>query len=411
MTVAKGEQGGPPLTGVNILDFSWVVAGPQATKLLGNMGATVLKVEHTGRPDITRHYPPFPKSGPGINRSGTFAIYNDSKLSMTLNLRHPKAATVMERLLRWADVVVENFTPGTLEALGWPYERMRGIRQEIILIRASLMGQRGPFAHHPGFGIMLQAYGGHSALMRGRDGIPMGSSAPWTDFPEAAFVCLAALAALDHRRRTGRGICFDLSQLEASLFLMIPCIIHWAAQESPWPLRDNRHLTACPHGAYPCRGTDRWCLIGVFTESQWESLKRVMGNPGWAEHERFSTAVSRKRNEAELDGLISRWTRGRDADWIVEALQAEGVPAGLVASAQDLDRDPQLRHRGHYVVMDHSETGPVSHDAPPFRLTGTPHRISSPAPMMGEHTERVCREVLGFQQEELSDLIKEGVLS
>lgn len=405
----RDKNGATPLEGLKILDFSWVIAGPKATKYLANLGATVVRVESEQRIDFLRAYPPFPGGLAGINRSGTFAHLNDGKYGMAININHPKARTVLERLVRWADVVVENFTPGTMEQWKMAYEDLRKINPAIIMFRASMMGQTGPYANQTGLGTMLQAYAGFSNLVGWPDRVPVGSAAPYSDFPAADFIAIGVLAGLDYRRRTGQGLCFDSSQLETSQQMLIPALLDYSANHRVLEALGNRDPESCPHGAYPCRGEDRWCLISVFNEEEWKALKVVMGNPPWAENEKFSSLRSRKKNEDEIDRLIADWTINHDAEDLIDRLQEAGVPAGMVKNGRDLQEDPQLAHRGHLVRIKHQEMGKVNYDCPPFRFSLTPLRMEMPSPCLGEHTEMVCREFLKMTDEEFFELLAENV--
>ena len=403
------QNRGPALEGLKVLDFSWVIAGPKGTKYLANLGATVVRVESEQRLDFLRAYPPFPEGISGINRSGTFAHLNDGKYGMALNTKHPKARGVLEKLIQWADVVVENFTPGTMERWGLAYEDLRKINPEIIMLRGSLMGQTGPYAHQTGLGTMLQAYAGFSNLVGWPDRVPVGSAAPYSDFPTGGYIAVGVLAGLDYKRRTGRGLCIDLSQLEVSQQMLIPALLDYGANRRVLQAMGNRHPHSCPHGAYPCRGEDRWCLISVFNEKEWEALKSVMGSPAWAEDEKFSSLEQRKSNEDEVDRLISAWSIHHSAEDLMDILQEAGVPAGMVKNGRDIHEDPQLAHRGHLVRLKHQEMGMVNYDCPPFRLSLTPLRLEMPSPCLGEHTEMVCREFLKMGDEEFFELLSEGV--
>jgi len=173
----------------------------------------------------------------------------------------------------------------------------------------------------------------------------------------------------------------------------------------------NRLGHAAPHGAYRCAGDDRWCTIAVFTDDEWRAVCRAMGDPDWAREERFATLQGRKENEDELDGLIESWTAARSAEEVMETLQAAGVPAGVVQSARDvLENDPHLKARGYYVYLDHAEAGRTAYDGPGFRLSRTPGRLLSPAPLLGEHTALVCTDVLGMDAEEMAQLVMESAL-
>lgn len=403
------KNGSTALEGVKILDFSWVIAGPKATKYLANLGATVVRVESEQRIDFLRAYPPFPEGISGINRSGTFAHLNDGKYGIAVNTKHPKAMIVLEKLVQWADVIVENFTPGTMERWGLAYEDLRKINPETIMLRASMMGQTGPYTQQTGLGTMLQAYAGFSNLVGWPDRVPVGSAAPYSDFPAAGFIAIGVLAGLDYKRRTGKGQCIDLSQLEISQQMLIPALLDYAANKRGLEAMGNRHPDSCPHGAYPCRGEDRWCLISVFNEQEWEALKGVMGNPPWAEDEKFSSLKSRKSNEDEIDHRIAAWTISHDGEDLMNHLQKAGVPAGMVKNGRDIHEDPQLAHRRHLVPIEHQEMGKVNYDCPPFRLSLTPLRMEMPSPCLGEHTEMVCREFLKMRDEEFFELLAEDV--
>ena len=402
------EKTRPPLEGVKVLDFSWIIAGPEATKLMANLGATVVRVESEQRLDFLRAYPPFPESVPGVNRSGYFANLNDGKYGIGLNIKHPKARRVLERLVRWADIVVENYAPGTMERLQLGYEDLRRIKQDIILVRASIMGQTGPYSRHMGLGTMLQAYAGFSALIGWPDRMPVGTSAPYTDYPGAGFIDIGILAAIDYKRRTGKGLCIDLSQLESAQHMLIPALLDYTANGRVWKADGNRHAQACPHGAYPCQGDDRWCLISVFNETQWESLKAAMGDPLWAKDEKYASCKARKTHEEELGRMISAWTTGYSTEDVMRRLQASGVPAGIVQNGREIHQDPQLSHRGHLVPITHQEMGKIHYDSPPCRFSDTPFRMDMPHPCYAEHTEYVCRQFLGMSDEEFLELLSDG---
>ncbi len=403
------KNGGPPLDGLKILDFSWVIAGPKGTKYLANLGATVVRVESEQHIDFLRAYPPFPGGISGINRSGTWAHLNDGKYGMALNTKHPKARMVLKKLVQWADVVVENFTPGTMERWGLAYEDLKKINPGIIMLRASLMGQTGPYALQTGLGTMLQAYAGFSNLIGWPDRSPVGTAAPYSDFPNGGYIAIGVLAGLDYKRRTGKGLCIDLSQLESSEQMLIPALLDYGANKRVLQAMGNQHPDACPHGAYPCQGEDRWVLISVFDENEWVALKGLMGNPAWAESEKFSTLKSRKSNEDEIDHRLAAWTINHIAEDLMIQLQEAGIPAGMVKNGRDIHEDPQLAHRGHLVPLDHQEMGKVNYDSPPFRLSLTPLRMEMPSPCLGEHTEMVCREFLKMSDEEFFELLSENV--
>ena len=396
------------LAGVKVLDFSWVIVGPLGTRLLAEHGATVVRVESAQRLDVARTYVPY-VNGPGVNRCAFFAAYNNDKLDIALNLNHPRARPVVERLVGWADLVVENFMPGTLERWRLGYDDLRAINPAVILLRTSLFGQTGPYARQPGFGTTMQALAGFTPLVSWPDRAPVGTPTPYTDFIAPWFLVTLAMAALDHRRQTGEGQCLDLSQMEAGLQFTIPVLLDGAVHGRVAPAAGNRHPAAAPHGVFRCRGEDRWCAIAVAGDAPWQGLCRAMGEPPWSRDPRFATLLGRQQHEDELEARLEEWTAALPPETVMALLQAEGVPAGLVANGQDLHEDPQLAHRGHFVRLRHPEMGETAYDAPSFRLSATPAQLRRAAPCLGEHTELVCRELLGMSDEEFIALLADGV--
>lgn len=397
------------LEGVKVADFSWVGVGPLSVKYLADHGATVVHIESTTHPETLRLAPPFRDNIPGINRSGFFANYNTSKYGVSLNLAHPKGREIARRLIMWADIVAESYTPGVMARWGLDYESVRRFKPEVIYLSTCQMGQTGPHAGHPGYGTALSALAGFYHITGWPDREPAGPYGAYTDFLNFRLGGIAILAALEYRRRTGRGQYIDLSQLEGALQFIAPLILDYTVNGRVAGRQGNRAPDAAPHGAYPCKGEDRWCVIAVYTDQQWEALREAMGDPPWARDERFQTLLGRKRHEEELDGHIAGWTRGKTPEEVMTLLQGRGVPAGVVERPEDLFNDPQLRHRGHFVVLHHSEIGPHSYDGIPFKLSKTPGRLRMPAPCLGEHNRFVYREFLGLTDAEIDALEAEGV--
>lgn len=397
------------LEGVKAVDFSWVGVGPLIVKYLADHGATVVRVETGLRPDPLRTAPPFKDGQPGLNRSAFFANYNTSKYGVTLNLEHPKGPEVARRLIAWADVVVESFTPGTMARWGLDYESVRRWKPEVIYLSTSQLGQTGPWAGQPGYGVQLAAFSGFYHLASWPDRDPSGPYGAYTDFINPRFGVSALLAALLRRRRTGQGCRIDLAQLEGGLQFLGPLLMdRMVSGRDPQP-QGNRDPQACPHNAYPCRGEDRWIAIACFTDAHWSNLVAAMGNPEWAQDPRFRTLRGRQAHEAELDARLAEWTRGWEAHELMAHLQERGVPAGVVQSPEDLHRDPQLAHRGHFVALRHGEIGEHRYDGIPFRLSRTPGVLRMPGPCLGEHNEEVYRGLLGMGEEEYRALQEEGV--
>ena len=400
------------LNGIKVLDFTWLFVGPMTTKFLGDLGATVVKIETQKRPDEARVMVPYKDGTSGLNRSLLFANYNSSKYDMLLNLNHPKGPEIFKRLVTWADIVIEAHRAGTMKRWGLQYEELKGVKPDIIMVSHTMQGQTGSMALQPVHGILFQAQLGFPHLTGWQDREPIVPPTPYSDYIAPFFVFAAIMAALDYRQRTGKGQYIDISQSEASLHFLAPVLLDYMVNGREQSRMGNRDPVVCPHGVYRCKGEDRWCAITVCTNKEWESFCRVLGNPRWTKDKRFSTILERKKFEDELDKLIERWTLNFTAEGVMEMMQGEGVAAGVVENGEDLvDKDPQLRYRHHFRELEHSEIGTYKCEAPSFKLSKSPIKIQMPAPCLGEHTEYVCKKILGMTDEEFIKLLNEGVFS
>ena len=399
-----------PFQGVKVLDFCWVAIGPMTTRYFSDFGATVIRIESTHRIDTLRTATPVKDGISGPNRSAYFANYNGGKKSMALNMSHPKAREIALELAKWADVVTENFTPGVIERWGLGYDDLYQINPEVIMFSASMQGRGGPYSNHPGFGPVLTALSGHTYLTGWPDRTPTSPYGAYTDFLLPHLAISAISAALDHRSRTGEGQYIDFSQLEGSLYFVAPALMDYAANKRIQTRQGNLHPIYAPHNAYPCYGDDRWCAIVCCNEVEWQALCRLMDLPQLANDPRFRTSDDRKANEVSLDKIIASWTNTKDAFEIMHACQKAKVPAGVVQTCQDLFNDPQLKHREHYVFLDHPEIGHHAYDANCFHLSDS-QPIYQPAPLLGEHTEWVCQDILGLSEEQIKAFTESGVFA
>ena len=411
---AGGAQGGA-LEGLKVADFTWLVAGPALAKNLALFGATVVKVEFSGRLDGTRQSGPF-SGKPTFNSSGHFANHNAGKLSLGIDLNDPRGLAAARRLVEWADVVIENFTPGVMERWGLGYEGIAAINPKAVVLSSSFQGQDGPDAKQAGYASLLHALSGINQINGWPDLPPTDIADAYGDLIGVWYGLAALMAALDRRRDTGRGAYIDLSQFDAAVHFVAPVILDYLVNGRSAGPQGNRSAEAAPHGVYACaddpaaapEAADRWCAIAVYTDEQWRALVEVMGRPAWAGDRRFASKTERRRNPDALDTLIDEWTRPRKAEEVMRLLQGAGVPAAVAATAYDLFRDPQLRHREHFVLLDHPEMGRRAYDAPSFRLSRTPHELRR-APLLGEHTHFIATELLGYTDEEFATLLAEGV--
>lgn len=400
------------LEGIKVADFTWVVVGPTLGRYLADHGALVIHVESSTRPDTLRIAPPYRDDRPGIDRSGSYANYNCNKLGISLNLNHPEGPGLAKRLAQWADILLESFTPGSMEKWGLGYESLRQVNPSLIMLSTSSQGQTGPHSRHASYGTVLVSLAGVTNLTGWPDRGPAQPYGAYTDVIAPRFGAAALLAALNHRRKTGEGCCLDLSQFESAVQFISPALLEYAANKRDMTRAGNRCEYTAPHGAYPCLGEDRWCAISVFNDEQWEAFCRVLSRFQliWHKERRFSTLLERKENEEELDELISQWTGKHRVEEIVSMLQAEGVPAGLVENARDIHEDPQLLHREHFWWFEHPELGRHSCDGIAFKLSLSPARPRLPAPLLGQHNEYVFKEILGMTEEEYVQLLLDGAL-
>ena len=398
-----------PLAGIRVADFSWHGAGPLTTKFLVNHGAQVIKIEGRKRHDGMRLIQPFKDDIAGLNRSGEYNSYNTGKLSVTLNLAHPKGVEVAKKFIAQADIVVENFSGGVMKRMGLDYKELKKIKPDIIMLSACMEGQTGPHAKQPGTGSQLTALSGFSHITGWPDRPPSDLDL-YTDFVVPNFNALAILAALDYRDRTGKGQYFDMSQYESIMHCIAPILLDYAVNQRVAMRMGNRSAYAAPHGVYRCRGEDRWCAIAVFTDEEWQSFSKVIGNPAWTSKSKFNTLPTRKENEEELDSLVEEWTINHSAEEVMSLMQAAGVAAGVMETNEDLmEHDPQLRHRHFFSEVDHPEIGKHRIGGHSFVLSKLPYEVRR-SPLLGEHNEYALKEFLGMSDEEIAELVIEGVV-
>jgi len=398
-----------PLEGIKVVDFTWYAAAPIATKTLADWGAEVIKIEGVSKPDGHRLLPFFKDNIPGWNRGGGFNQCNTGKLSIALNLAHPKGVELAKRFVAWADIVVESFTGGVMERMGLGYEELKKVKPDIIMLSSCMQGQTGPHATHPGFGPHLTALSGFNHIAGWPDRQPAGLG-NHTDFIAPIFNTLALLAALDYRRRTGKGQYLDLSQFENAIHLIAPLILDYIVNRRVASRMGNGSPYAAPHGAYRCRGEDRWCAIAVFTDEEWRSFCKVIGNPAWTKEPEFTTLPARKENEEKLDRLVEEWTIKYSAEEVMIMMQAAGVAAGVLETGEDLlEHDPQLRHRHFFWELDHPEVGKYYAFGPSFVLSKSRCELKR-APLLSEHNQYALKQILGMSDEEIAGLVIEGVI-
>lgn len=400
------------LEGIVVCDFSWVGAGPIATSVLAQCGADVIKIESVKRPDTLRRGEPFKDGiGTGLDRSGYFAARNANKRDIALDMSHPRAREVAVRLIEKSDIVINNFRVGQMEKwkLGW--EEVRQINPRAIYVTMSMQGIDGPHSRYMGYGVNLNALCGLTARAGFPGQPPFGTGTNYTDHVMVpTHTLFGIMAALLEREVTGRGQTVSLSQLESAICMTPSAPMAFAANGEALGPQGYGDAEAAPHGVYTTLGYRKWLAIAVFDDAQWAALRRVMGNPPWAECERFATTEMRRQNAAELDERIEGWTATQYGDWLMEALLKAGVPAGEVRDAREAIEDEHLRRRGFWAYLDHPEVGVTLYNRAPIVFSRTPVEMKSAAPSIGQHTREVLGGMLGYSDDEIEDLAARQVL-
>jgi len=399
------------LAGIGVVEFGSYAAGPHIGKMLANFGATVVHVESFARPDGFRmQYPPYKDRKPGINGSGCFAYFNDSKLGITLDLKNREGGALARRLCRWGDIVIENMRPGVIDRLGLGFDTLKADHPGLIMLSTCNMGQTGPRADTPGFGSQLTALAGICGLTGERDGLPTVVYGPYIDYIASTLGAVAVLAALEERRRTGTGAYIDISQYEAGLLFLAGPLLDYHLTGRIAERAGNDDPDAAPHGAYRCQ-SDGWIALSCWSDEEFQALAAAIGRPEWSRDARFSTLAGRKSAAPTIDAGIGAWTRERGAAAAAALLQGAGVHAHAVNTMADLFSDPQLVARRHWSRQHHPVIGEHAYCGPAFELSETPGKVTSAAPLLGADNDKVFREILGLSDSEYAAMREAGAFA
>src|SRR5579871_2990144 len=410
----------PPLAGIRVADFTWVWAGPYCTLQLGYMGAEVIRVETRTRLCVTRHMTPMADGKAGPNRSGYFNQYNQNKKSVSINLHCAEGIAVARRLALASDVVTNNFAAGVMDRLGLGYQELRKSKPDIIMITMSGFGETGPLREYVAYGPAQVPLSGLSALTGYKGGPPLHAGFSYGDTNGGIHGAFAVLAALYHRARTGEGQYIDLSQWETSVGMVAEGILEYQMTGQEPERMGNRDHWMAPHGVFRCkdmaekvagRSIDMWVSIAVTDDERWRAMAAAIGRPELGSDPRFATLAARKRNEDELEAIVTNWTSQRFARQAEEILQKAGVAAAIVSTNKDLFEDPHLNGRGFFVELEHPEVGVRKHTGPPWKMSRTPSGVHHPAPLLGQDTDEVMMRVLGYTAEEVAKLREAGALT
>ena len=398
-----------PLSDVKVLDFTWVVAAPAASRVMADYGATVVRVETAKRIDTARTFGPF-FGDPGAENSILWQTLNAGKLGVTLDLSSEGGRAVALDLVRWADVVMESFSPRVLPSLRLEYETLKQVKPDIIMLSTCIMGQTGPLAKFAGFGSLAAALAGFYNVTGWADRPPAGPYNAYTDTVVPRYALVSILAALDHRRRTGEGQHIDQSHLETTLHFLGPALLDYGVNGRVQERAGNLDREMAPHGVYPAAGDDRWVAIAVRSDEEWRALCGAIARPELAEDPRFATVSARLERRDELDDVVAAWTSAREPQETESTLQALGIAASTVQTSYDLLADEQLRHRGHTAAVEHATLGGISVEGSRVKLSRTPARTERSGPTLGGDNQYVLETLLGYDAARIAELVAAGVL-
>jgi crotonobetainyl-CoA:carnitine CoA-transferase CaiB-like acyl-CoA transferase len=398
------------LAGIRVVELCTGAAGPTVTKCLAEYGAEVLRIESRRRPDSHRGG----ANQARWNKSPSFVKLHRGKKSVTLNLQTERGRDLVLDLVRESDVVADNFSLGVLDRWGLGYDRLREAKPDIIFISLKGLGSTGPQAHHITWGPNLLCLFGMTYLWNHpNSGVPTQEArVQHPDFMAGVAGAAAVMAALLYRQRTGRGQYIDEAQIEVGANLFGPYYLDYIVNHRDPAPSGNRRPGAAPYGAYPCvGGPERWCAISVKSQDEWERFCAALDDPAWCRDQRFATPLARERNLEELDRHVGEWTRQFTGHEIMARLQAAGVAAAPIQDVEDqFERDPIARDRGLFIAVEEPEMGAVAAEFPPVRMLETPPVVEDPAPLFGEHTDEVLRDILRLSDQEIESLRAEGVL-
>ncbi len=403
------------LEGLRIVEMGQLIAIPFAAKLLGDMGAEVIRIESCTRMDGYRVAGFYKNDGSGEfwNRAINFYEQNRGKQSLTLDLGQPSGIETLVDLIAISDVFIENFTPRVISNFGLEYDDLRKVKPDIIMVSSTGYGHTGPWSGFGAIGYGTEAACGLASVTGYTDGPPAIPELPYADYTAGEHTIFAIMAALMHRSLTGEGQFIDVSQTQTLTATVPEPLMDYAFNGRVTGTSGNRDDRYAPQGTYPCEGDESWISLSVRTDNEWAAFCGVLQQPGWTTDPRFADGLSRFKNHDLLDELISGITISCTASNLQNRLQAVGVPAGEVLDGKALLFSDHLKARGFYEVVEHEEsTGmpPLPYAGRPWKFSETPGEISSAAPTLGEHNEAVLADLLGLDPSRISEMSDTGVI-
>ena len=393
------------LDGIRVLDLTRAMAGPFCTMMLGDLGADVIKLERPGVGDESRGWgPPFvgPRTETSPGESAYFISVNRNKRSITVNLKSPAGLEIVQRLIDTTDVLVENFRTGVLDKMGLGVQALRDRNPRLIYCSVSGYGRTGPYAKRPGYDVVIQAEGGMMGITGPVDGPPSRVGVPIVDITAGMFAATSILAALRVREQTGQGQHIDISLYDTQAALLTNVASNYLVGGAPPRRMGNAHPNMAPYEAYQAQ--DGWFVLGVANEGQWQAFCEMIQRPDLQVDERFRTNGDRVAHRQALNEILAEILAERRVEAWLEELRKAGLPCGPIQAVDAVFQHPQASSRSLIIETEHPSVGTIRLPGFPYKLSDTPAELRLPPPLLGEHTEQVLAEVLGYTAEEIAQL-------
>jgi crotonobetainyl-CoA:carnitine CoA-transferase CaiB-like acyl-CoA transferase len=412
------------LTGVRVVELGEAVVGPWAGLLLADLGAQVIKVESINRTDLSRgpisikgpvpffeDYPDGKLGERPWNRTARYNTYNIGKFGITLDLAKQPGVQAFLKIVQVSDVLLTNMALGVAEKMGLSYQEVCAVNPNIIYLSATGFGRKGPYAKRMTMGNVIDGASGMFGLRDYGDGDSTAvTPSIHCDTTAASTNAFAILAALYHRKKTGRGLFIDVSMVESSMSHIGEAIMDYTLNQRVKHSLGNRDTSMSPQGCYRCQGGDEWVTLSIADDREWKRLAELMGSPGLAEDERFADVLGRIKNHDDLDGLIEAWTEWHSKFEVMQRLQEKGIASGAVYNNADVYKDPHFQAREVLEEIDHPEAGRRSYVRRLWQLEDTPETKRRHAPLLGQHTEFVLETIAGLTPEEIQELKRDGII-
>ena len=398
--------------GVKVAEFAWVVVGPSTSRYLAEHGATVVKIESHKRLDTNRVNSPFVNNEPSPDSSMFYGRHNPNKYSVSIDMKKPGGLELAWKLIKWADIVTETFSPGTMEKWGIGYEDVKKVRPDIIYFSSSMQGRGGPHSSYAGYGQNACSFSGFTELSGWPDRMASAPYGAYTDYVCCRLSAFALIGALIQKKLTGKGQYIEQSQFESSIHFLMPAVMDYQVNGNIMTRMGNRTPLFSPHGVFQCKGEDRWVAITALNEDEWQSFCKAIGNPALAGQKEFATLADRKKNEDKLEAIVTAWTRQHTPEEVESILQKAGVAVHMVSRPSDVYQDKQLDARQYFTPLDHEVMGKQKFEPQScFIMSKTPRQITMPSPMLGQHNEYVFKELVGMSDDEIAEHIIDGSIT